>query len=121
MSKNILKSKYEAQIFESRFQFHRTVPFSHGINYTDTFYDNIPVVTERGIEINMDPVQYELLLKDLEFLDDIPTNGVKDHRYAEQVLRKEHYERELRSKYPSLQDAYEKYQTLLALVSDGKH
>lgn len=120
MTDNILKTKYRAQIFESRYSFHRTVPLEP-FNYSENFYDKIPIVTERGIEINLDPIQYELLLRDLEFLDNISANGIRDHLYAEQVLHKEKQEKELRAAYPALDDAFKKYQTLLILLSNGKN
>lgn len=57
----------------------------------------------------------------LQYLSDIDSKVFQYNssasRYLEDLLMKENKEKQLRDKYPALQEAYEKYTSILSLIS----
>ena len=84
-------------------------------NHIDNFRRDFHVLEMHIDELNWDSVSpavtFKVRLEDAE-------NLVKDNYYWRANFRSRSSEIKLREQYPTLKIAYEKYQTLLALVQD---
>lgn len=73
--------------------------------------------TVESVDISMRPADFERLTSLMGWYSVSSGDYSGYSRYVEQTLA---LERKIRKEYPAVQKAYEKYQTLLKMVNDGK-
>jgi len=114
----ILKDTLDAHIGHGARKIHRMRSIeSVSYNSMPPYLIDSQVITESSTDIYMSKQAFERLL---DILGHYRTNGNFEYYEKDRYERLE-FESELREKYPGVKRAFENYQTMLAMVKEGKH
>jgi hypothetical protein len=115
-----LKNFLRAHVGKGNRRFHTMIPvdyiFKTAMWEKDSIIEDSHLKVEESIDISLRESDYEKLL---ELLGHFNKNGNADY-FVKNYMERASYERSLRKEHPAVQKAYERYQLLLSLVSNGK-
>lgn len=120
MKKTYLEDTYNAKIDNSREYYYPRPEYIDISTYSDNYSQRMVASREQGISITMAKDDFFRLEYDLRESKYYKQQRSEENFELGQIRRQTENEKQLREQHLALQQAYEKYQNLLALVKTNK-